>query len=70
MIMSYTTMELRDFIKSRELIDIRKLAEASGVPEPQLKNFLYKSQDLSEKQVEELEKILLEYGYRSDPVIN
>jgi plasmid maintenance system antidote protein VapI len=70
MTMNYTTMELRDFIKSRELIDIRKLAEASGVPEPQLKNFLDNSQDLTENQVSDLENLLSDYGYRSETVID
>ena len=70
MIMNYTTMELRDFIKSRELIDIIKLAEASGVPEMLLMNFLDKSQDLSEKQVSDLENLLSDYGYRSETVID
>lgn len=68
--MNYDAQELRSFINSRELINVRKLAEVSGVPKLRLMNFLDNSQDLSEKHVSDLENILLEYGYRSEAVIN
>ena len=68
--MNYNAIELRSFILSRELIDVRKLAEASGVPKLRLMNFLDNSQDLSEKQVSDLENVLADYGYRSATVID
>ena len=68
--MNYNAIELRSFIKSRELIDVRKLAEASGVPKLRLMNFLDNSQDLTEKQVSDLENVLADYGYRSQTVID
>jgi hypothetical protein len=67
--MNYNANELRNFILSRELIDVRKLAEASGVPKLRLMNFLDNSQDLSEKQIKDLENILLDYGYKAETII-
>lgn len=68
--MNYRSNELRDFLLSRDLFDIRQVAEASGVPKLRLMNFLDNSQDLSEKQIKDLEDILLDYGYQAETVIN
>tara|TARA_B100002049_G_scaffold236470_1_gene223273 strand:+ start:3293 stop:3499 length:207 start_codon:yes stop_codon:yes gene_type:complete len=68
--MNYNANELRSFILSRELIDVRKLAEASGIPKLRLMNFLDNSQDLSDKHIEDLEEILYNYGYKIETVID
>lgn len=68
--MNYNANELRRFLLSRELIDIRKLAEFSRVPKLLLMNFLDSSQDLSEKHIESLEEILYDYGYKTEVVID
>jgi hypothetical protein len=62
--MNYDFLFLRNFLIARPLLDIAKLGQASGVPHTVLVDFIKKGSSISEKEFENIENELYEYGYK------
>lgn len=55
--------QIKSFLKSHTLINIKGLEQESAVPEDTVKKFMYGQRGLPKKHIPAIEKVLSEYGY-------
>ena len=63
--MNYDQQHLLSWLNKRPLIKISKLEEISNCPKDTIRHFIKERRNLSEEHFNNIEKVLITYGYTS-----
>ena len=61
----YEQEKLRDFLKDKKALSIKKLEEMCSIPQDTLRHFNAGRRNLPKRHFEKIEEVLTEYGYNS-----
>lgn len=62
---NYEQEKLRDFLKDKKALSIKKLEEMCNIPNNTLRHFNAGRRNLPKKHFDKIEHVLTEYGYNS-----